>query len=762
MLVPARDEEAVLPALLDCLAEQSGVARPRGAGLRRRQHRPTAEVVADAARRDPRVRLVHGDPASGRVARQAVRVPPAGREAHRLGPASSSTPTSSSPRTRVAATVALLRDERPGPRLAVPAPARRSARGRAAGPAAAAVVLADHAAAGPAERSPRASLAAANGQLLAVDAAAYRAGRGPRRGRRRGAGGHRPAAGGQAQRRPRGAVRRLHGRLLPDVHLLAARCGTATPSRCGRPSAPLPGPRPSSRVLGLAYVWPAAAALRGSTRRGGRARRRGARALPHRGGDRCPLPARRLRPPGVGAGSPPPRRGVVRGTVPGHAAVEGAGGSDEQGRRRRGRTGRAGGRRPAGARRPRGDGAGAGPAGGWQARPVRPRRVRLRHRTLAADHPLGLRGPVRRDRRPAAAACSTWCPVDPAFRYRFADGTVLDLPDGGGDPTAAAIEAALGEGTGAQWRAFMARAGQIWEATRGPFLGAPLDGARGLLRESCKVGDLVTIAPWQSLRLARAALPQGLPAADAAGPLRHLHRLRPPPGARRAGDHARTSSRPTAPGTSRGGLRRSRRRRRAAARWSAAPRSGPAPTSPRSSCGTSPDRSAGGRPGVRLRDGSTVEADVVVSNADAAHTYHELLAGPSRRARPASAAQGRPVAVRLRAAAGPARADTGGAAHHTVLFPTDYDDEFDSVFGTGKHRGRARPAPDPTVYIVRPRRPALRPDEDSRSRGSCWSTPRVTGPESPARGVDWHSRRAGGDLRRPGAGGHGRARPGRP
>ena len=80
-------------------------------------------------------------------------------------------------------------------------------------------------------------------------------------------------------------------------------------------------------------------------------------------------------------------------------------------------------------------------------------------------------------------------PVHPAFRYRFPDGTVLDLPDGGGPRTAQAIEAALGDGTGAQWTAFMERAGRMWEATRGPFLESPLDGARGLLRESRKVGD---------------------------------------------------------------------------------------------------------------------------------------------------------------------------------------------------------------------------------------------------------------------------------
>ena len=48
------------------------------------------------------------------------------------------------------------------------------------------------------------------------------------------------------------------------------------------------------------------------------------------------------------------------------------------------------------------------------------------------------------------------------------------------------------------------------------------------------------------------------------------------------------------------------------------------------------------------------------------------------------------------------RGSTPGLEHHTVLFPADYDDEFDSVF-TG------RVAADPTVYVSAPADPALAP-----------------------------------------------------
>jgi phytoene dehydrogenase-like protein len=93
------------------------------------------------------------------------------------------------------------------------------------------------------------------------------------------------------------------------------------------------------------------------------------------------------------------------------------------------------------------------------------------------------------------------------------------------------------------------------------------------------------------------------------------------------------------------------------------------------------------------------------------------------------------------------RGRTPGLAHHTVLFPGDYDDEFDSVFGTGPHRlSGPRPAPDPTVYISAPDDPALRPDADSEAWFVLVNAPRhvADGMQDPAarllsrrRGIDW-------------------------
>jgi phytoene desaturase len=114
---------------------------------------------------------------------------------------------------------------------------------------------------------------------------------------------------------------------------------------------------------------------------------------------------------------------------------------------------------------------------------------------------------------------------------------------------------------------------------------------------------------------------------------------------------------------------------------------------------------AGGRvQGVRLADGALVSADVVVANADALEVYRDLLPDKRRAAR-----------LRERSLAGfvmllGVHGRTPGLAHHTVLFPRDYDAEFDDVFGRPPRGVLARPARDPAVYIAVADDPLVRPD----------------------------------------------------
>ena len=112
---------------------------------------------------------------------------------------------------------------------------------------------------------------------------------------------------------------------------------------------------------------------------------------------------------------------------------------------------------------------------------------------------------------------------------------------------------------------------------------------------------------------------------------------------------------------------------------------------------------AAGVTGVRIQDGSTVAADVVVADADARTVYGTLL--QDRRTWTAAAAcQDAALLLRFRPPAGRRRADPG-IRHHNVWFPADYDAEFDQLFSKNPS-----PVSDPAIYACVPDDPAMRPD----------------------------------------------------
>src|SRR3954469_23577379 len=324
--------------------------------------------------------------------------------------------------------------------------------------------------------------------------------------------------------------------------------------------------------------------------------------------------------------------------------------------------------------------------------------------------------------------------VDPVCAYRFGDGTRLKMPNGPRGAIARAWDEALGAGAGADWTALTTRAGAIWDATRATFLEAPLDGTRTLLAQARRLRDLRTVAPWLSLRdLGRRYLahphqrtfldryatytgsdPRRAPAALATVPYveQAFGAWYVPGGLRRLGDavHARAVER---------GAR------------------------VRLGAGVAEILLGGSRraAGVRLADGEEIGADVVVANTDAARVYRDLLP-PSVGARPLRALRRAEPSLSGFVLLLALRGRTPGLAHHTVLFPADYDDEFDSVFGTGPHRRTGpRPVPKPAIYVSVPDDPALRPDDESEPWFVLVNAPRhvPAGREAEAggRGVDW-------------------------
>jgi phytoene desaturase len=282
-------------------------------------------------------------------------------------------------------------------------------------------------------------------------------------------------------------------------------------------------------------------------------------------------------------------------------------------------------------------------------------------------------------------------PLDPVVRHHFPDGSRLDS-SADPDEFRARIQTAFGAAAGADWARFWARAERIWRASWRSVLQREVTPA-ALAALSWRVGDLAAIAPGRSLRsLGRQYLrdprlrmlldryatytgadPRRAPAALAAIPYAELafggwylpgglgtladallHRCRA------LGVHVELST-PVAA-----------------------------------------IESAGGRAtGVRLASGTSVQADVVVANVDALTVYRDLLPAPQRLG--GLAARSLAGFVLLLGV----RGETPELAHHTVFFPSDYNAEFDAVFGSAG--ARARPPSDPAVFVTRAADPAVHP-----------------------------------------------------
>jgi phytoene desaturase len=308
-------------------------------------------------------------------------------------------------------------------------------------------------------------------------------------------------------------------------------------------------------------------------------------------------------------------------------------------------------------------------------------------------------------------------PVEPAFGYRFADGSSVTMP--GVDPArcARALGDAFGEQSAAEWRALMDRAGKMWRLTREPFLQSPLEGWRTLL-PLAKPADVRTIAPWSTLRglgrsmlsdpravtlLDRYATYTGSDPRKAPAVLATVPYVEQEFGAWHLGGGL---------GTLADALGRRCEERGVEIRT-----------------GVNVSQIMTNQVGVTgvIADGQHIAADVVVANADAGQVYHRLLDDPRAR-KPARAINRSDASLAGFVLLLAVRGRTPGLLHHNVWFPEDYDAEFDSIFGRNP-----KPVDDPAIYVCAPDDPQMRPDDDHESWFILVNAPR----HDPAGGVDW-------------------------
>ncbi|MEU0006338.1 NAD(P)/FAD-dependent oxidoreductase [Streptomyces sp. NPDC006314] len=302
--------------------------------------------------------------------------------------------------------------------------------------------------------------------------------------------------------------------------------------------------------------------------------------------------------------------------------------------------------------------------------------------------------------------CVELVQVDPAARHVFADGTEVSLPNASRAGVVAALDEALGAGAGERWGDFLVRAREAWDRTRRPLLEEPLwpnwqvlaekepypaVPHRRLLRTR-KARTVAEIGSWElrderladllgSQVLAYGLEPRTAPASAAVLPYM---------------EHAF--------GTwyVRGGIRALARavyercvQRRVEFVFGAEV--------------TRIVEKEGRAAGVELTDGTVADADHVVADVDPARlralTGRPLDADGDVRADPVASPPTRfGLLLALRGGREP------GTAHRTIVHPAAPESELDFLASPG-----GDVPPSPTVTVLRPDDPALRPDDGHES-----------------------------------------------
>ena len=293
--------------------------------------------------------------------------------------------------------------------------------------------------------------------------------------------------------------------------------------------------------------------------------------------------------------------------------------------------------------------------------------------------------------------------VDPSFDYRFADGTSVKFANLSRYQTLNNLRKAYGDDVARQWDQIMRRAEKMWDVSREPFIENELRSPLSLLKRVSLLRDLKIIAPWKSLRdLATEQLPD-----------QHLRFILD-----RYATYSGSDPR-KAPAV----LASIAFVEECFGAWHIQGGLGTLATlvheraekvgvtfhlgSPVASINITKGKTTG----ITLENGEVIAADAVIANADASLIYNKLITGKIRKinkvrkniskADPSLAGFSLLLAMR--------KDESAPLNHHTVLFPKDYDAEFDAIF---THK---KPVAEPTIYICAPGDDAMSKDETLES-----------------------------------------------
>ena len=307
--------------------------------------------------------------------------------------------------------------------------------------------------------------------------------------------------------------------------------------------------------------------------------------------------------------------------------------------------------------------------------------------------------------------------VSPSFDYRFHDGKSVQFANLSRKKTLAAIEESLGAAAASEWDRVMIQAEAMWDVSREPFIESELKSPLSLLKRPRLLRDLKTISPWKSLRgigiqnpylakiMDRYATYSGSDPRVAPAVLSTIAFVEEAFGAWHIKGGIGTLAEKITERCQKLGVEIHL-----------------------NSCVEEITLHRGHVSGLVV-NGSAQRFDRVVANADARFVYEKLLAPTKKvvKVRKQLAKQ-EPSLAGFSLLLGLKPSDAEPLNHHTILFPENYDLEFESIF-TSK-----TPVEKPTIYICAPHDPLMVKDEGHEAWFVLVNAPRHS---TSGDGFDW-------------------------